>query len=160
MHTHIKSLFQKKVTQLYTFAYYHHLETIFPGFIILFGSNAILIIFIISTVPSPYCSLKYFILPYPTPCSPVHVPPTLHVLHSNKSFTSCTQFKYSSSSSSNKGRMQCKLASPARPKHGPIIFNRCTSCTEDNIISANLDRGTHTSVKNALVAPLHTFMEA
>jgi len=51
------------------------MENILPGFMILFGSIADLILFIISTAGTPAaCSRKCFFAS-PVPCSPVIVPP-------------------------------------------------------------------------------------
>jgi hypothetical protein len=51
-----------------------HTATIFPGFMILSGSNARFTQRIASSASGPSSFSRYFILPCPTPCSPVQVP--------------------------------------------------------------------------------------
>ena len=47
-----------------------------PGFIMLLESKVSLSCFMTSMASSPNSSIKRSLLPRPTPCSPVHVPPT------------------------------------------------------------------------------------
>lgn len=68
---------------------------------------------IIDTPPSPYIFARYFFLPYPIPCSPVHVPPTDIALFVIFSIIAVTLSRYSFVSSFLKGKMQWKLPSPA-----------------------------------------------
>src|SRR6185503_20489700 len=49
---------------------------IFPGLRIPCGSHAPLIERISSTTSAPYSATSFARLPWPMPCSPVHVPPT------------------------------------------------------------------------------------
>jgi hypothetical protein len=65
----------------------HGAGTTLPGFMILYGSRPFLTICIIIVAPGPYCRSKYLILPYPTPCSPVQVPPANNVRSIKFSFT-------------------------------------------------------------------------
>lgn len=50
----------------------------FPGFMMPFGSRAFLTAAIMSNTTGPCSCLRKGILPWPTPCSPVQVPPTSH----------------------------------------------------------------------------------
>src|SRR5439155_4466178 len=59
---------------------------IFPGFIRLSGSSARLIVRMTSSA-GPCSAWRYFILPVPTPCSPLHVPPIASARSTIRSFS-------------------------------------------------------------------------
>src|SRR5262249_31052437 len=53
----------------------HSIATILPGFMMSCGSSARFTERMASSAPAPCSAARYFILPWPMPCSPVHVPP-------------------------------------------------------------------------------------
>ena len=53
-----------------------HSKNTLPGFIMLFGSRVAFSCFITWMPTSPSSFSSTILLPRPTPCSPVHVPPT------------------------------------------------------------------------------------
>src|SRR5262245_31194929 len=119
--------------------------TIFPGFIMFCGSSARLIEAMASSAAVPCSATRYFILPCPTPCSPVQVPSIESARSTSRSDSALARLT-SSSSSMSISSVRWKFPSPTWPTMGAMIrlcsMSRCVSVPH----SASRDIGTQTSV--------------
>nr|GMD39682.1 hypothetical protein Iba_chr10aCG2100 [Ipomoea batatas]GMD44585.1 hypothetical protein Iba_chr10dCG1900 [Ipomoea batatas]GMD46326.1 hypothetical protein Iba_chr10eCG2200 [Ipomoea batatas] len=84
----------------------------FPGFMILLGSKASLIFFIVCRFSIPSSFSSTFIFPVPTPCSPVHVPDKDRAVWTMKWFSLSASLRWLSWAGS-KSMTVWKFPSPA-----------------------------------------------